>query len=161
MFPRGNFGTLTLRSNNRGLPGLCVQVHICWCRRYAVFLHFMFLDLTGLLGKVNLFSLSLRLFVSLQCLRRLVAGGVGASVTDPPLADVLSTLWSSGLPSTLTTRPRYSIFPLSCFPTLLYHFPESSLLRCSHLQPICVLLFQQTCQEVNKWVNMPQGWCPN
>lgn len=116
MFPRGNFGTLTLRSNNRGLPGLCVQVHICWCRRYAVFLRFMFLDLTGLLGKVNLFSLSLRLFVSLQRLRRLVAGGVGASVTDPPLADVLFTVWSSGVPSTLTTRHRYSIFLPPAFP---------------------------------------------
>lgn len=117
MFPRGNFGTLTLRSNNRGLPGLCVQLHICWCRRYAVFLRFMFLDLTGILGKVNLFSLSLRLFVSLQRLRRLVAGGVSASVTGPPPADVLSTDWSSGVPSTLTAQHRYSIFPA---------FPRSS-----------------------------------
>lgn len=117
MFPRGNFGTLTLRSNNRGLPGLCVQVHICWCRRCAVFLRFMFLDLTGLPGKVNLFSLSLRLLVSLQRLRRLVAGGVGGSVTDPPLADVLSTDWSSGVPSTLPTRHRYYISPA---------FPRSS-----------------------------------
>lgn len=37
MFPRGNFGKLKLRSN-RGLPGWCVPVHMCWCLHcYAAF----------------------------------------------------------------------------------------------------------------------------
>lgn len=113
------------------------------------------LDLTGLLGKENFFSLFPGLFVSLQHLRLLMAGGVGASVSDTPLTGVLSTDRSSGVSSALTTRHHYSLFPPSCFPTLLHHFPETSRLGCSHLQPIYALRFQLTCQ-VKKRVNMPR-----
>lgn len=133
----------------------CVDVYtagLCSCSAHA---------LTGLLGEVQLFSLFPWLFVSLQHLRALMAGGVGASVTNTLLTGVLSTDRSSGITSTLTTRHRYSLFPPSFFPMLVCHFLETSLLGCSHLQPVYALRSHLICQEVKKWVNMPQRWFPH
>lgn len=82
MFPRGNFGKLELRSS-RDLPGLCVQVHMCDVYT-AMLCSYSALRLNRPPGEGEFifFSPCLRLFASLRHLRLLVAGGVGASVSN-------------------------------------------------------------------------------
>lgn len=133
MFPGGNFGKLELRSN-RGLPRLCVHVLKSTLLRCV-----LTMLLTGLLRKVNMFSLFPRLLVSPQHLRLLMAGGVEAFVTDTPFSGVLSNSQRSGATSTLRSQHHYSVFPPSFLPTLICHFPEASLLGGSHLQTIYAL----------------------
>lgn len=96
-------------------------------------LRFTFLDLAGLLGKVDLFSLPLRPFVSLQHLRLLVARGV-EPLFPTHLSQVFFSHWPD-LRSHFNTHNPASLFHFSSL--RLSHaplpLPWNSLLGCSYL----------------------------
>lgn len=129
MFPGGNFWPLTLRSN-RGLRGLCAQVHMCSCAHCnAVFLlsSIYVFGLNKTLGIGECFLFALRLLVSLQHLKLLVGGVLSPRclcyrhVSSTLLTGVLPTdykLWD--LFNTQITAPLFLFSSLS-----LSHAPVS------------------------------------